>query len=168
MKTLQQLLDIIEENDITVHNYVENGMLCGFELNAYTDAGVNEILFLDFRNPEQDPKNPKHFIAEFESYINHYSVDDRIENNRQDPKYKQDFTLNESLDDFTKFDNKLKDILSEMKGINRYAIESTVTRIECVYITAKNRKEAIKIAEQNESLNWEITHEEERQLTSIS
>lgn len=168
MKTLEQLLDIIEEAEISIDKYIEKGKLCGYELNAYTQAGVNEILFLDFRDPGKDPNNPKDFIAEFESYINHYTVDDRVENNRKDPMYRQDFTLNESLIDFNKFQNKLNDILSEMKGINTYCIESRVERIECTYITAKNRKEAIKIAEQNQSLNWVTVKEEERKLTSIA
>lgn len=116
MKNLNELLEILENNDISYYEYEEKGKLCGYELNAYTDAGVNEILFLDFRNKHQEPKNPKHFIKEFKDYINHYTVDDRIENNRKSERYKNDFTLQESLDDFTNFDYKLHSILNEMRG----------------------------------------------------
>jgi hypothetical protein len=114
MKTLEQIFDIIEHSDITFDDYEENNILCGYELNSYTDGGVNEILFLDFRDKNKDPKNPKDFIKEFESYINHYTIDERIDNNRQNERYKNDFTLKESLKDFTKFDKKLRRILKKI------------------------------------------------------
>lgn len=49
-----------------------------------------------------------------------------------------------------------------------FTIESRVTRIETVSITAKSRKEALKIAEENTSFNWQVVKDEERQLVSIS
>lgn len=113
MKTIEQLKDIIENNEISISNYKENGILCGYELNAYTNKGVNEILFLDFRDENKDPNNPKDFIQEFEDYINYEKVDDRVHRNMQDKKYREDFTIKQSLKDFTKFDKKLKRILKE-------------------------------------------------------
>jgi len=114
MKTLKQIFDIIEESDITINDYLEDDNLCGYELNTYTDGGVNEIIFLDFRNEGQDPENVNDFIKEFESYIDDYSVDDKIDMYRQDSRYRNDFTISESLKDFTNFNKKLKKLLKKI------------------------------------------------------
>jgi hypothetical protein len=172
MKTLEQIFDIIENNKISIHEYEKNGILCGYELNAYTQGGVNEILFLDFRDDGKDPKNSEHFINEFESLLNCETIEERIELNRQSESYRNAFSLQESLEDFTEFDRTLRDILREFKEeqgeLKTFEIESRVTRIEFATVTAKSRKEAIQIAEESELLNWEVTHDEERQLVSIS
>ena len=116
MKTLEQIFDIIENYDINIAEYKENNILCGYELDTYTDAGVNEILFLDFRHEDKNPKKAWDFINEFHSYVQDYYIDDRIDIYRQDARYKNDFTLKESLNDFTKFHKKLKKILKEIKN----------------------------------------------------
>jgi len=52
--------------------------------------------------------------------------------------------------------------------MKKYIIESKVTRIEQVEVKAKNRREAMNLADRNKNLKWEQTHPEERQLISIS
>jgi hypothetical protein len=64
-------------------------------------------------------------------------------------------------------DQKPKKLMTDAIKCKSFNIESRITRIECISITANTRKEAIKIAEENKSLNWEIVQEEERQLVSI-
>ena len=117
MKDIKQIIEIIEKNDISIHEYEENNILCGYELNTYTDAGVNEIIFLDFREENQDPKNVDDFIKEFKSYMKYYGIDERIEMNRQDPKYKEDFTLKQSLKDFSKWNKKIKKLIKELETL---------------------------------------------------
>lgn len=115
MKTLKEIFDIIEDNEISIDNYEENEKLCGYELNTYTRAGVNEIIFLDFRKEHQDPKNVNDFIKEFESWLNCETIDEKIDRNRQDPRYKEAFTIKESLKEFNQFYKKLKSILKQIK-----------------------------------------------------
>ena len=117
MKTLENIFDIIEENGISIDKYDENGRLCGYELNTYTKGGVNEIIFLDFREENQDPKNADDFIKEFKSYMKCYTIDERIETNRQNPKYKEDFTLKQSLKDFSKWNKKIKKLIKELETL---------------------------------------------------
>ena len=119
MKNIDKIIEIIEENNISVHEYEENNILCGYELNTYTDAGVNEIIFLDFREENQDPKNVNDFIKEFKSYMKCYPIDERIDNNRQDPKYKEDFTLKQSLKDFSKWYKKIEKLIKELEKITQ-------------------------------------------------
>jgi hypothetical protein len=114
MKKLKKLIDILEKNDISINDYHEENILCGYELNTYTDGGVNEILFLDFRDNNLDPRNPFDFANEFLSKIDSESIDDRIDRNRLNEKYKADFTISKSLKDFKKFDKKLRKIAKKM------------------------------------------------------
>jgi len=49
-----------------------------------------------------------------------------------------------------------------------FYIESRVTRVEFLEIKAESRAEALKAAENAEGRYWKRTHDEERQLVSIS
>jgi len=113
-KTLQQILDIIEAKGISIDNYEENGKLCGYELDTYTAGGVNQIIFLDFRNEQQDAENVNDFIKEFNSYVRNIDIDEEIEINRQDKSYKDNFTLRQSLDDFEKWKSELTEIAKQI------------------------------------------------------
>ena len=113
-KTLQQILDIIEAKGISIDNYEENGKLCGYELETYTAGGVNQIIFLDFRNEEQDAENVNDFIKKFNSYVRSIDIDEEIELNRQNQNYKDNFTLRQSLDDFEEWKSELKEIAEEL------------------------------------------------------
>lgn len=68
MKTLNQIFDILENKDIKIDNYTEKNRLCGYELNTYTDGGVNQIIFLDFRDGG-NPKKASDFVNKFSNYI---------------------------------------------------------------------------------------------------
>jgi hypothetical protein len=115
MKTLKQIFDIIENNEISIDDYTEENKLCGYELNTYTSAGVNQIIFLDFRN-KGNAKKVNDFIEKFSERINDIDIDDEIEMNRQDQRYKDTFTLRESLNDFEEWKKGLEEIVNEIKN----------------------------------------------------
>jgi hypothetical protein len=115
MKTLKQIFDIIENNEISIDNYTEDNKLCGYELDTYTSAGVNQTIFLDFRD-KGNPKKANDFIEKFTERINDIDIDDEIEMNRQDQRYKDNFTLRESLNDFEEWKKVLEEIINEIKN----------------------------------------------------
>lgn len=115
MKTLEQIFDIIEENEISIDNYTEKNKLCGYELNTYTQQGVNQIIFLDFRN-SGNPKKAIDFIEKFQSRIDEIDIDEEIELNRQDQRFKDNFTLRQSLNDFEEWKKKLEEIVEQIKS----------------------------------------------------
>ena len=82
MKNVNQVIERLNECGITVDSYKENNKLCGYELNTYTDAGVNQILFIDFRDSEMNPKDAKHFIELFNERVNDIDIDEEIKNLR--------------------------------------------------------------------------------------
>ena len=114
MKNLQEILDILESKNIGVDEYTQDEKLCGYELNTYTDGGVNQIIFLDFRE-SGDPLNPADLIAKFSERIKNIDIDDEIIINRQDDRYTADFTLTQSLKDFKRWKKALKRVKKLIK-----------------------------------------------------
>lgn len=112
-KTIEQVIEQLEQNNISVYPYEEEGKLCGYELNTYTPAGVNEIIFLDFRD-KGDAKSVSDFKKEFKSYMNDRTIDERIDTNRQNEAYKRDFTLSESLKDFKQWERDIKKLIKNI------------------------------------------------------
>ena len=114
MTTIEKIICKIEKKGIEVYPYTENGVLCGYELSTYTDGGVNELIFLDFRDNEKSADNVNDFIKEFTDYMNDLSIDERIESNRQNVDYKRDFTLKQSIKDFTKWEKSLNKLVKKI------------------------------------------------------
>ena len=115
-KSLQQVIYIIEAKGITFYNYVEDGKLCGYELNTYTSCGVNQIIFLDFRDEEKDAENVNDLIKQLNYYVNNIDIDEEIELNRQNQNYRENFTFRQSLDDFENWKMELEEIVEELKN----------------------------------------------------
>lgn len=102
------------EKTISIYEYKEKNKLCGYELNTYTNGGVNQIVFIDFRNTDKNPKNENDFKELFLERVNSIDIDEEIECNRQDKSYRQAFTLTEALKDFKSWK---KDLLKLAKSL---------------------------------------------------
>ncbi len=118
MKTLDQIFDIIENNEISIIKYTEENKLCGYELNTYTMGGVNQIIFLDFRD-NGNPEKYNDFIEKFSKRVKSIDIDDEIELNRQDQNYKDNFSLRESLNDFEEWKDTLGEIVKKIQLIEK-------------------------------------------------
>mgnify|MGYP003403069171 CR=1 FL=1 len=97
MKT-KKLKEFFEQQGFNVHLSKQDKVQCA-EVEKWTDGGVDMIIWL---NPFT--------VEEFKGYINDFDVDEQIESHRQDPKYKNDFTISQGLKDFTDFHNHLKEV----------------------------------------------------------
>ena len=101
MKT-KKLQEFFEKEDFNVHLVKQDGVQCA-EIEKWTTGGVDMIIWL---NPFT--------IKEFELYVNDFDVDGVIDQYRQDECYKRNFTVRQSLDDFTEFHEGLKETLSKL------------------------------------------------------
>jgi hypothetical protein len=111
---MKKLLKKLEAANVSSYEYKEGGKLCGYELNTYTDGGVNQIVFVDFRNTDKDPKSEKDFKELFLARINSIDIDEEIELNRQNKSYKQDFTITESVKDFQSWKDGLLELANSL------------------------------------------------------
>ena len=112
MKNVNQVIERLNECGITVDSYKENNKLCGYELNTYTDAGVNQILFIDFRYSEMNPKDAKHFIELFNERVNDVDIDEEIKNLITDKGYMQEIGLTVGLQDLKDWKANLQNIFT--------------------------------------------------------
>lgn len=125
MRTINQIIKKLSECNITVSEYKEDNKLCGYELNTYTDGGVNEIIFLDFRGTALNPKIAKDFIEVFNQWVKDFDIDETIDKYRQDERYKQVFSLSNSVIDFTDWRHNMEAIFKQPKTAQQRQFEQT-------------------------------------------
>jgi hypothetical protein len=100
----QKLKKFFEENDFNVFSFEQDNRHCA-EIEKWTDGGVDMIITL------------MPFIKEeFIEFVNNFDVDAEIDSHRQDQRYKDVFTIRESLEDFTNFHNHLKEIVEKLNS----------------------------------------------------
>jgi hypothetical protein len=104
---MENIIDKIEIAEISIDKYEENGVLCGYELNTYTQGGLNQIVFVDFRDTKKNPNNPDDFKELFLERVKSIDVDEEIELNRQDKGYREAFTLTQALKDVKRWKKDL-------------------------------------------------------------
>jgi hypothetical protein len=112
MNTINKIISRLEQSNIQVSEYKENKKLCGYELNTYTDAGVNMIVFVDFRDTEMNPKNAKHFIEIFNERVNSVDIEEEIGYLRQDKSYMQQIGTEVGYQDLKDWKENLLNIFS--------------------------------------------------------
>src|SRR3954469_10372970 len=104
---MKTIIKKIEAAGIPVYEYKEGKKLCGYELNTYTEGGVNQVIFVDFRHTDKKPTSASDFKELFVERVKDIDIDEEIETNRQNQAYKQAFTLTKSLKDFTDWKAKM-------------------------------------------------------------
>lgn len=115
--TLDNIFSLLEQANIFIYEYEENYTLCGYELNTYTCLGVNQLLFLDFRDTKLDPKNPESFFYIFSSRIAEIDIDEEIDLHRESENYKKDFSIRESLEDFEGWKENLQEVAYKINAL---------------------------------------------------
>ena len=110
MKTINEIIERLENLNITVDKYKEGKKLCGYELNTYTNAGVNQIVFIDFRDIEMNPKNPKHFIELFNERVNDIDIDEELRLHLEDVRYRNEIGAVIGATDFKEWKENLQNI----------------------------------------------------------
>lgn len=113
VKDLDKIIGIIEEYH-SIDEYTEDNELCGYEINTYTSGGVNQIIFLDFRRSEYDPKKALDFLKVLEERVESINIDEEITLNRNDPSYVTAFTLKESITDFEDWKDDLNKLIEKL------------------------------------------------------
>lgn len=101
--TTEKLKEFFEKENFQVHLSKEDRVQCA-EVEKWTDGGVDMVIWLKPFNVEQ-----------FKKWVNNFDLDDEIDTHRQSQRYKDAFTITESLKDFTDFHNHLKEVAAKLK-----------------------------------------------------
>ena len=114
---LHQCEVFLNENNIGYSRYYkENGECVGIEIEQWTDGGVDMIHLIDGR--DRDMNDPDWWKDELEAIYESFDVDEEIDINRQDEKYRSAFTYRQSVEDFNNYDKWLKSIAEQAKLYN--------------------------------------------------
>jgi hypothetical protein len=98
----EELIEFFRSKDFRTHTSDDE-----LDLETWTDGGVNMFIHLQ-------PITVEEFINQVDSF----DIDEEIDLHREDKRYKNDFTIRQSLDDFTAFQNRLEEIVSELTNQN--------------------------------------------------
>lgn len=107
---LDNIIKVFESFGFQVSLLSENGMNNGIEFETWTNGGVDMIHTIYFFNDYQDIYDKEKIKKELEEIIDNFSIDEEIEIYRQDKRYKEAFSIRESLEDFENYKEKLNDL----------------------------------------------------------
>jgi len=102
----------LENANIQVHEYTEKNKLCGYELNTYTDCGVNQIVFVDFRDSNKNPKSGNDFIELFNKRVKDIDIEEEITYLRNDKSYMKTIGTEVGIEDLKEWKENLLNIFS--------------------------------------------------------
>lgn len=107
---LNNIIESLESFDFRVSILSENGMSNGIEIESWTNGGVNMIHSIYFFEDYQDLYDKNNINKKLQEIYENFSIDDEIDLYRQDKLYKSNFSISQSLEDFTEYQNRLKDL----------------------------------------------------------
>ena len=113
---LHQCEAFMDENNIYHSRYEENGECVGIIMEQWTDGGVYMMHLIDGR--DRDMNEPDWWKYELESIYETFDVDEEIDLNRQNEKYRSAFTYRQSVEDFENYDKWLEGIAEQAKSYN--------------------------------------------------
>ena len=107
---LDNIIKTIESFNYSVSPIYENGMISGREIETWTNGGVDMIHTFYFCDDYQELYDKENVKKQLQELVDNFSVDDEIDMYRQDANYKSNFTISQSLEDFTEYQKKLEDL----------------------------------------------------------
>lgn len=126
---IKNIINKLESNSISVYVDENSGKIDGYDLSTYTDGGVNQSIFIDFRNTGKNPKSAKDFLELYNERVNDIDIDEEIDLNRQNKQYKADFTISESVKDFEDWKKTMQSIFSNEIVTEKQIVKETISSL---------------------------------------
>lgn len=121
--TLNAVLEKLEEHDYIIHDYTEFhdkhkevGCLCGYDIETWTDAGINMIHFIDCRDYE-DGVTAENVVDQLKQINAAFDVDDSIYNLMQSESARERFSYREIVEDLEAYEERLRETVCEIQGL---------------------------------------------------
>ena len=108
---LNDIIKTFEEFGYKVDLLYENGMVSGYEIETWTDGGVDMIHDITFFDDYENVYSVEAIKKELANLYQSFEVDEEIDVYRQMQDYKKAFTIRQSLEDFEQYDKKLEDLM---------------------------------------------------------
>lgn len=141
--TLDNIIKVFESFGFKVSLLSENGMNNGIEFETWTNGGVDMIHTIYFFDNYQDIYDREKVKNELEEMIDNFSIDEEIDIYRQDKRYKEAFSIKESLEDFENYEEKLNDLSDNFLTKYNEIVAQKFMKNELEKETTKNNKNNI-------------------------
>lgn len=105
---LNTILDKLSEYDYSMHEYTENDKLCGYEMETWTDNGVNMIHFIDCRD-YADGVTAANVMDQLKQILSCFDVDEEIHTLMEDKSAREAFSYRQAVHDMEAYEDRLKD-----------------------------------------------------------
>ena len=140
MEILNDYFDVHEDDTI-------------IELESYTNGGVNMIIYIN----KKDHFNTD-YLTQLQLFADSFDIDKEIMYHREFEGYCRDFTITESIEDFTKYINDIRKIIRKLEKSSEAGTKKELKTFDvyftlehpCVFsVEAKNPQDAQEQAEKD-------------------
>ena len=109
---ISRILEIAEQHNFVLHEYEEKGIVCGYEMETWTDNGVNMIHFIDCRvSSHPDGLTAQNVLEELKQISAYFDVDLQIDVHREGDSFRKAFSIRQALDDFEAYEARLAEFV---------------------------------------------------------
>lgn len=109
---IDKIIEIAEQHNFVLHEYEEHGVVCGYEMETWTDNGVNMIHFIDCRNDSYpDGLTAQNILEEMKKISAYFDVDLEVDTYRESDRFRMAFSIQQALDDFKNYEARLTEFV---------------------------------------------------------
>lgn len=114
---ISRILELAEEHGFVFREYEENGIVCGYEVEAWTDNGVNMIHFVDCRKDRHPAGlNAENVLEELKEIAAFFDVDREIDLYRLDDRFRMAFSIRQALNDFDNYEKRFTEFVRAIQA----------------------------------------------------
>lgn len=103
---LDKMLDKLDDLNFNITEVKENDKLCGYEMETWTDNGINMIHFIDCRDYE-DGIIAENVLDQLKQISANFDVDDEVYKLMESELARKEFSYRNAVDDFEAYENRL-------------------------------------------------------------
>ena len=105
---LNMILNKLNDCDYSIHEYKEHDKLCGYEMETWTDNGVNMVHFIDCRD-YTDGVTAANVMDQLRQILSCFDVDEEIHTLMEDKSARNVFSYRQAVHDMEAYEQHLKE-----------------------------------------------------------
>lgn len=114
---ISRIIELAEEHGFIFDEYEVNGIVCGYEVESWTDNGVNMLHFIDCRKDSHPAGlNAENVLEELKEIAAFFSVDREIDLHRLDDHFRMAFSIRQALNDFDNYEKRLTEFVRAVQA----------------------------------------------------
>ena len=104
---LDMMLNKLDDLNFNITEYKENDKLCGYEMETWTDNGINMIHFIDCCDYE-DGITAENVLDQIKQISADFDVDYEVYKLMENERARREFSYRDAVNDFEAYENRLR------------------------------------------------------------